>query len=226
MSKLPAPSFQYLNRLSTPSCYDNESCVTTETRKGGRNSSQAIVNTILEAHNTRLELSSSEGQGTSASFTLPVLAAGDQDRGRTKIQLEGLPGGEVGGRAHEPFHLLVIDDDLDTRSFMKLALEQHDLIVDSAGSAEDGLEKLKEFSADLILVDMGLPGMNGLEFCQLVKAAPETAEVPLLLFTARNEESLRLDAAAAGCEACLIKPVSIEDLLKHVHKAVKKPEPV
>jgi len=197
-----------------------EPFVRSSKRERGLGLGLAIARSLLAANESELELESREGGGTTAAFTLPLLAvitseheAAPGPRARRQARDVPAPKGQ-GSR------VLVVEDDEDTRTFMELALGQHGYEVLAVASAEDGLAQLPAFGANLMLVDLGLPGMDGLELVRQVKERPEHAGTPIFLFTARAEDSVQREALAAGCIDTLVKPVAMKDLLERIGTAV------
>ncbi len=181
----------------------------------------AIVRSLLAANGSELTLESAEHTGTTASFTLPLLANTTDEyeaahRRHPRRRRDDAPTEESGPGAR----VLVVEDDEDTRAFLKLALGQHGFEVLAVDTAENGLERLPGFSADLMLVDLGLPGMDGLELVRHVKARPEHEATPIFLFTARAEATIQNEARDAGCLDTLVKPVAMIDLLARIEEIV------
>jgi len=168
----------------------------------------AIVRSILEAHGQEVALDSEEGQGTCVVFRLPVagdgewLAAGEQ------------AGGEAG-------RILVLEDDRDMAEFLKLALGTKGYRVRTARSGDEALALLEDEPADLILVDLLLPGMSGEEFCRAVRKRGSFETTRLYLMTGRSEGAVRARAEAAGCDGYLIKPIALADLLELIRKGLE-----
>lgn len=197
-----------------------EPFVRSSKREKGLGLGLAIARSLLAANDSELELQSQEGAGTTAAFTLPLLAAATDEH-------EAAPGPRARRKARDATasasygsQVLVVEDDEDTRSFMELALAQNGYKVLAVGSAEDGLARLSGFKADLMLIDLGLPGMDGLELVRRVKALPEHVDTPVFLFTARAENAIQREALAAGCRGTLVKPVAVDDLLERIETAV------
>jgi len=177
----------------------------------------SIVRSLLDLHGSQLQIKSEAGQGTTASFDLPVGGPAEAEgwsrpvpRPPTPWLAEGRPVPRI----------LVVDDDEDTVDFVELALSGEGFRVATAASAEEALERLGEEPAELMLVDLSLPGMSGTDLCRRIKGDPETAEMSVFLFTARAEESPRREAREAGCDGYLVKPLSLDDLLNRVRRAV------
>ncbi|MFH2010998.1 MAG: response regulator [bacterium] len=184
----------------------------------------SIVRSLLRANDSDLTLGSVEGSGTTAVFSLPLLAEAAADLGPER-SVETLSDETTANGGRRPgARVLLVDDDADTRSYIELALGEHGFDVLTVETAEDGLARLHEFDADLMLVDMCLPGMDGVEFTRRIRRVPENAKVPIFLYTARAEASVHREALEAGCDGCLVKPVAIDELLERVNTALQPTE--
>jgi signal transduction histidine kinase len=116
--------------------------------------------------------------------------------------------------------VLVVDDELRNRELLKdlLVANGYDVV-----EAEDGitaLEKASHENCDVILLDVMMPRMDGLEACQKLKAKPETAHIPVLMVTALVERDQRLKGIAAGADDYLSKPIDRQEVLLRVRNAV------
>jgi CheY-like chemotaxis protein len=118
----------------------------------------------------------------------------------------------VGGRDR----VLVVEDDKASRFFASATLLGEGFIIDEASSAEQALKIIRERRPDLILVDIELPGIDGLELTRRLKSEPSTAAIPVIAITAHAEALHRHAALAAGCETFLAKPVSPVALVAEV----------
>jgi two-component system cell cycle response regulator DivK len=117
--------------------------------------------------------------------------------------------------------ILVIEDDAGTMKLTALVLQSAGHTVLSATDAETGLALARTSQPDLILMDILLPGMDGLAATALLKTDPTTAAIPIIALTSMLTKSDEKKAAAAGCDAYIAKPfrrqelnATIEDLLK------------
>lgn len=109
--------------------------------------------------------------------------------------------------------ILVIEDNLDAMSLMAEILEDEGFRVVKAWRAETGIALLKESGADLVLMDISLPKMSGLEATQIIKADETIRHVPVVALTAHAMASDREQALAAGCDDFLTKPFDEDDLV-------------
>ena len=99
--------------------------------------------------------------------------------------------------------ILLIEDDPLVRRGLQLALGRHGHEVRTAGTGEDGLSALKEARPDLVVLDLMLPGIDGLEVCRRIRAA---GEVPVIMLTARGDDFDVVGGLAAGADDYVVKP--------------------
>ncbi len=116
------------------------------------------------------------------------------------------------------FRALIVDDDPDLLALMRLTLEyMAGWQIFSAQSAAEGLEMARDLVPDVVLVDLMMPEMDGYEFGRRLKSEPATADVPLVLLTARTDlDKIRL--AEAGVAGVLFKPFQPETLAQQVRE--------
>ncbi len=115
---------------------------------------------------------------------------------------------------------LVIDDSLSTRRSLAQFVNDIGMDVRTAKDGFEAIEILAEQMPSIILVDMEMPRMNGLEFTAHVRASAHTKHIPVIMITSRNTEKHRGLASAAGVDAYLNKPFSEEELLRHIQETV------
>ena len=120
--------------------------------------------------------------------------------------------------------VLVVDDDPATRSLLEALLQQDGLETALAQSGEQALEFVREFRPHLILLDLMMPGMTGFEVVQRLKMAAETRTIPIILVTALEDRTSRLQALQAGAEEYLTKPIDQTDLRMRVRNLLKLKE--
>jgi CheY-like chemotaxis protein len=101
--------------------------------------------------------------------------------------------------------ILVVDDDESSLLLATAALEGDGFAVDAAGSAEEARMLISRRKPQLILMDMRLPGIDGLEFTKELKSRPETAAIPVIALTAESTPQYESAAIAAGCEGFIGK---------------------
>ncbi len=118
-------------------------------------------------------------------------------------------------------NILMIEDDGDLRLLIKRCLKKDAHEVHEAWSGEEGLEKLSALKPDLVILDLGLPGMNGIQVCQKIRATPESASVPVIVLTSEDKHSVMEECKAAGANEFITKPVDIHQIRDVVNKRLK-----
>jgi two-component system, OmpR family, response regulator MprA len=116
--------------------------------------------------------------------------------------------------------ILVIDDDPKIRSVVRRGLVYEGFRVVDAGSGEEGLEKARDQMPDLVVLDVMLPGIDGLEVCRRLRGAGD--EVSILMLTARDEVKDRVEGLETGADDYLVKPFSFEELLARVRALLRR----
>jgi two-component system KDP operon response regulator KdpE len=115
--------------------------------------------------------------------------------------------------------ILVVDDDPQIRRVMRATLTGHHYEVVEARSGEDALERFREELPDLVLLDMNMPGMDGLETCRLLR---QGSEAPILILSVRNTEKDKVAALDAGADDYVTKPFGMEELLARIRAAMRR----
>lgn len=111
--------------------------------------------------------------------------------------------------------ILVVDDEEDTVELARMVLEYEGYRVFSASNGEEAIQFLNTNSEkpDLVLLDVLMPKVNGLEVCKWIKDNPKLKDIPVLLFTAKVGKKDRIAGEEAGADAYINKPFSADDLL-------------
>src|SRR5438874_1369710 len=112
--------------------------------------------------------------------------------------------------------ILIVEDEAKMRRLLELNLGEEGFTTLSAGDAESGLKLLRENSVDLVLTDLKLPGMNGLEFLQAVKH--QNAALPVVVMTAFGSVETAVEAMKAGASDYVLKPFSLTEMRMVIHK--------
>lgn len=108
--------------------------------------------------------------------------------------------------------ILVVEDHADTRYFLRCLMEIHGYMVAEAVNGEQAIEMAARMQPDLILMDMTLPLINGLECMRRIRGMDTLRAVPIVFLSGRAEAANRAAALAAGCDDYLVKPFNIEQL--------------
>jgi CheY-like chemotaxis protein len=110
----------------------------------------------------------------------------------------------------ENLTILLVEDDEDTRYIMRLELEQRGYRVIEAENGEKGVELAQLECADIILMDLSLPGIDGLEATKQIRQDGGIRRVPIVAVTAHQETDFRLGAKASGFDAYVTKPIDFD----------------
>src|SRR5271165_6098512 len=112
--------------------------------------------------------------------------------------------------------ILIVEDEAKMRRLLELNLGEDGFSTLSAGDAEAGLKLLREDSVDLVVTDLKLPGMNGLEFLQAIKR--QNAALPVVVMTAFGTVETAVEAMKAGASDYVLKPFSLTEMRMVIHK--------
>jgi two-component system alkaline phosphatase synthesis response regulator PhoP len=118
--------------------------------------------------------------------------------------------------------ILVVEDEDDIAELIRYNLEAEQFDVTVAASGEKGVEAARRQQPDLVLLDLMLPGMNGLECCRALKGDRSTAAIPIVMVTARGEESDIVAGLELGASDYVTKPFSIKVLLARVRAVLRR----
>ncbi|MCZ7568219.1 MAG: response regulator transcription factor [Ardenticatenaceae bacterium] len=117
-------------------------------------------------------------------------------------------------------HILIVEDDLSIASFLKRALAFEGYTVAATDSGETGLHAALRSPVDLIILDLMLPGIDGLEVCGRLRSAGE--KIPILILTAKESVPDRVAGLKAGADDYLVKPFALEELLARVEALLRR----
>ena len=118
--------------------------------------------------------------------------------------------------------VLVVEDDKDIAELIAHYLQRAGHTVEIAASGTLGLRRVKEAPPDLLLLDLMLPGMDGLLVCQTLRSDPATAAIPIIMLTARGEEAERITGLELGADDYVTKPFSPRELTARVAALLRR----
>ncbi len=117
-------------------------------------------------------------------------------------------------------HILVIDDDPAITSLLKRGLSYEGFAVNTAKSGLEGLSIVREQPSDLVILDVMMPGLNGIEVLQRLRAADE--QLPVLLLTAKDASADQVHGLESGADDYVVKPFTFDVLLAHIHALLRR----
>jgi len=121
--------------------------------------------------------------------------------------------------------ILIIEDEEPLTLLLRYNLEAEGYQVDVAARGDDAEIRLKEGLPDLVVLDWMLPGISGIELCRRLRARSDTERLPIIMLTARGEESERVRGLATGADDYMVKPFSVPELLARVKALLRRANP-
>jgi len=116
-----------------------------------------------------------------------------------------------------------VEDEQDIAGLIKHALERKgDIEVDIAGAGDAAIRSVSETAPDLIVLDLNLPVLSGVEVCRIVRARPATSHIPIIMLTARARESDRVTGLELGADDYITKPFALRELVARVRAVLRR----
>ncbi len=196
-----------------------------------------MVSEFTRMHGGGVSVESSQGEGSVFTVTIPIRNSSlAESRRRTVLSIrdEGdrpasantpattTTGSDKvnGGGVGKPL-LLIVDDNDDFREFVSVLFEGSYKVLTAADGGE-AWERVLEDLPDLILADVMMPGMDGYEFCRLVKGDIRTSHIPVVLLTAKSSDESKYSGIEAGADDYISKPFDIDMLLLKISKIIER----
>ena len=121
--------------------------------------------------------------------------------------------------------VLVVEDEEPLALLLRYNLEAEGYAVDVVHRGDEAEMAIAESTPDLIVLDWMLPGMSGIELCRRLRARAETERLPIIMLTARGEESERVRGLATGADDYIVKPFSVPELLARIRSLLRRARP-
>jgi two-component system phosphate regulon response regulator PhoB len=121
--------------------------------------------------------------------------------------------------------LLIVEDEEALTLLLRYNLEAAGYEVETIARGDDAETRLKERVPDLVILDWMLPGLSGIELCRRLRARPDTRQLPIIMLTARGEESERVRGFETGADDYIVKPFSVPELLARVGALLRRASP-
>jgi two-component system, OmpR family, KDP operon response regulator KdpE len=120
-------------------------------------------------------------------------------------------------------HILIVDDESQITRVLRTTLSAQGYEIRVANDGEMALEMVKDFGPDLVITDLAMPNMNGIELCRNLR---RVSQVPILVLSVRGEERSKIEALDSGADDYITKPFSTGELLARVRAALRRAPPV
>ncbi|GGC93510.1 phosphate regulon transcriptional regulator PhoB [Chelatococcus reniformis] len=121
--------------------------------------------------------------------------------------------------------VLIVEDEEPLSLLLRYNLEAEGYDVDTVARGDDAEIRLRELVPDLVLLDWMLPGLSGIELCRRIRSRQETERLPVIMLTARGEETERVRGLATGADDYVVKPFSVPELLARVRALLRRAKP-
>src|SRR6266508_5633776 len=122
-------------------------------------------------------------------------------------------------------NILIVEDEEALVLLLRYNLEAEGYGVETVARGDEADLLLKERSPDLVILDWMLPGLSGIELCRRLRARPDTRKLPVIMLTARGEESERVRGLATGADDYIVKPFSVPELIARVRALLRRANP-
>ena len=119
-------------------------------------------------------------------------------------------------------NILVVDDEPDIVELVSYNLRKEGFAVSAAADGEEALSKIRQGSFDLLVLDLMLPGIQGMELCRILRNSPETKSLPIIMLTAKGEEVDRVLGLEIGADDYIAKPFSPRELVARVRAVLRR----
>jgi len=208
-----------------------------DVRSDGSGLGLALVKELTELHGGNVEVESEVDMGTTFTVTLPLrepeedAESGDADAPAEEAWANGHPVERQSGDQHAALQterdgpvngeetsspesrptLLIVEDNAEVRTYLRNQLSDA-YCIQEATDGEEALDRAQDESPDLILSDVMMPEMDGMELCRRIKSDDALRDVPILLLTAKAGEEAEIEGLSAGADAYVEKPFSMETL--------------
>lgn len=192
----------------------------------------ALVKELVSLHNWVISVKSKEGEGTTFTIKIPLEKEAEveaqkekeskkKSSDQKKEEIFALPEiePEVTVEKDEDTVILFVDDSSDVRSYVNDLLKP-DYKVLLAENAEEGIELALKNIPDLIISDLMMPGMDGIEFCNKIKTDWQTSHIPFILLTAKVTEESKIEGLETGADDYLTKPFNYEELAARIKNLI------
>jgi phosphate regulon transcriptional regulator PhoB len=118
--------------------------------------------------------------------------------------------------------ILVVDDEKDILELVSYNLQKEGFHIQTSQNGEDALEKIRSDRFDLLILDLMLPGIQGMELCKVLKSDNETASIPIIMLTAKSEEFDKVLGLEMGADDYITKPFSPRELVARVNAVLRR----
>jgi CheY-like chemotaxis protein len=176
--------------------------------QGGLGVGLALVRSLVQLHGGRIDARSG-GPGCGSEFVIRLPAVSELQPRRPERRAAPQQG-------QKPRRVLIVDDDVDATEMLAQALKAAGHEVREEHDGTSALVAAAQFQPDVVLLDLGLPGMDGIEVARRMRSYPQLGDVRIVALTGFGQGSARTRSAAVGIESLLVKPVDMQTIMDAV----------
>ncbi|WP_430931339.1 hybrid sensor histidine kinase/response regulator transcription factor [Saccharicrinis sp. 156] len=204
-----------------------------EHRSMGTGIGLSLSKGFVELHHGKIEINTSKEGGSIFKVTLPkgkehfkedqIIPIREQEKTRSyDINSKNIQDSEplISGESHKEHTVLVVEDDMELKQYLINLLNEH-YYVKSAENGKQALEMIELENPDMIVTDLMMPEMDGLEMTQRIKSGLDTCHLPLIMLTAKSTQEQKIEGIETGADAYIEKPFSPEYLLVRIRRLLE-----
>ena len=170
-----------------------------------------LVHEYVQLHKGEIHVESQSKQGTTFSLYLPIQTSNKE------VEQQAAPVYEAGNRPT----LLIVEDNDEFRTFMSSQLSEQYTVIEATNGAE-GLQKVQDLHPDLVISDVMMPEIDGMELCNRLKKEIETSHIPIIILTARSSDESQIEGYKSGADAYISKPFNMDILLLRISNLLEQ----
>jgi DNA-binding response OmpR family regulator len=176
----------------------------------------SLSQSLAAKHNGCIEVQSAPGKGAKFTFRFPIVT--EEAEPEMEAPVEN-PRKETVAASDSGLKILIVEDNRDLRSFIASNLNEEYSILE-AGNGVQAMEVVERETVDIIISDIMMPEMDGLELCKALKANPAYSHLPLILLSAKTDTPTKIEGLNRGADAYMEKPFSVEQLKAQIHAII------
>ena len=202
---------------------------------GGTGIGLSIVKELIKIHHGEIDVESVEGEGTTFKVRIPLIEQEISEEITTTIEVEEQTVNKPKIVSKEPPELetmlnkldkskskiLIVEDNEDMRKYIAGELEDDYQVVEAI-DGYDGFQKAINCCPDIIISDIMMPQMDGIDFCRKIKADTQTDYIAVILLTARSSDENRIEGLETGADDYIVKPFNTNELLLKIHNIIER----
>ncbi|MDP4208881.1 MAG: two-component regulator propeller domain-containing protein [Bacteroidota bacterium] len=195
----------------------------------------SLTKELIEMHNGKITVESEENKGSCFTLYLPVYESNPQEKSQTG-DIKDDTGSQTSPKTEEAAELvreakvttspskslvLIVEDNADLRTFIAGELQKKYRVLEAA-NGQEGLEQAIQKVPDLIVSDIMMDKMDGIELCQKIKTDERSSHIPIILLTARHSEDTKLSSFEIGADDYITKPFNVSLLLSRIKNLIEQ----